>query len=60
MIENSCTTLAESKMDSWNLSNVLTRIQGTSISGDVSPLVVYAQGKHFYTHVIRKDGSGGK
>ena len=47
-------------MDSWNLSNVLTRIKGTSISGDVSPLVVYAQGKHFYTHVIRKDGGGGK
>ena len=34
MIENSCTTLAESKMDSWNLSNVLTPIQGSSISGD--------------------------
>ena len=34
MIENSCTALAESKMDSWNLSNVLTSIQGSSISGD--------------------------
>ena len=43
MIENSCTALAESKMDSWNLSNVLTSIQGSSISGDD------IHNKHFYT-----------